>query len=150
MATAQPTRRSDSETISASSLTLGGDERRPEHQDGTSTPLAKDRLPPLARGRGERRSEARYDTDQPAVLTEINPLTFGSTPVRVRDVSRSGLKIYLSHLLYPGAMVHIRSRKIVVTAEVRYCVQSTGGYVAGMAILDVLPFDGLTRLSNEI
>ena len=58
-----------------------------QHQSRASTSLSK-RFFRLARpDRRERRKEARYITNQEAVLTEVNPITFGSTSVRVQDVS---------------------------------------------------------------
>jgi hypothetical protein len=155
MATAQKppplsARRDDSEAALTASLDGGVNEHHLEHQ-GASTPLAEPPMPPpLKVAKCDRRKEVRFATDQAAVLTQINPITFGITPVRVGDVSMHGMKIYLPHLLYPGATVHVRLTRIVVVAEVRYCVQFGAGHVAGMAVLDVLPYDGPSTLYNAI
>lgn len=115
-----------------------------------STPLAGPQLAPRVRSKTDRRREVRYRTNQAGTLTEINPVTFGTTPVRVKDVSRGGLKVCLCRLLYPGATVHVRVGKIVVVAEVRYCVQVTETYVAGLAIVDVIPCEDRTVLFDAI
>jgi len=141
-------RRDDSETALTTSLD-GGKEHHLEHQSA-STSLAEPPTPPLKVAKCDRRKEVRFATDQAAVLTQINPITFGITPVRVGDVSLHGMKIYLPHLLYPGATVHVRLTRIVVVAEVRYCVQFGAGHVAGMAVLDVLPYDGPSTLYDAI
>lgn len=97
-------RRDDPESVLALSLDCSGNDRPLEHQSA-STPLAEPPIwPPLNAAKCDRRREVRFATDQAAVLTQINPMTFGITPVRVGDVSRHGIKIYLPHLLYPGAM----------------------------------------------
>jgi hypothetical protein len=119
-------------------------------EDGASTPLAERPSPPPRADKFDRRREVRFATDQAAILTQINPITFGITAVRVGDVSRHGIRIYLPHLLYPGAMVHVRLRRIVVAAEVRYCVQFGAGHVAGMAVLEVIPDQGPSTLYNAI
>jgi hypothetical protein len=142
-------RRGDSETALRTSLCGGGNEPHLEHQSA-STPLAEPPTPPLKVTKCDRRKEVRFATDQAAVLTQINPFTFGITPVRVGDVSIHGMKIYLPHLLYPGATVHVRLTRIVVVAEVRYCVQFGAGHVAGMAVHDVLPYDGPSTLYDAI
>ena len=119
-------------------------------EDGASTPLAERPSPPARADKLDRRREVRFATDQTAVLTQINPITFGITAVRVGDVSRHGMKIYLPHLLYPGATVHVRLTRMVVVAEVRYCVQFGAAHVAGMAVLDILPYDGPSALYDAI
>lgn len=106
--------------------------------------------PPPKGARCDRRREVRFATDQAAVLTEINPLSFGITPVRVRNVSRHGLRIYVPHLLYRGALVHVRIRKTVLTGEVRYCLKCGEGHVAGMAVLDVIPYNGPSTIFDAI
>lgn len=143
-------RRDVSESALTPSLDCRGNDRPLEHQSA-STPLAEPPIwPPLNAAKCDRRREVRFATDQAAVLTQINPMTFGITPVRVGDVSRHGIKIYLPHLLYPGAMVHVRLRRIVVTAEVRYCVKFGAGHAAGMAVLDVIPYAGPSTIFDAI
>ena len=144
MATAPPsplsTRPDESETAVATSPI----------EEGASTPLAERPSPPARADKLDRRREVRFATDQTAVLTQINPITFGITAVRVGDVSRHGMKIYLPHLLYPGAIVHVRLRRTVVAAEVRYCMRFGAGHVAGMAVLEVIPYEGPSTLFNAI
>jgi PilZ domain-containing protein len=119
-------------------------------EDGASTPPAERPWPTPRADKIDRRSEVRFATDQAAILTQVNPITFGITAVRVGDVSRHGMKIYIPHLLYPGAIVHVRLRRNVVVAEVRYCVKFGAGHVSGMAVLDVIPYDGPSTLFNAI
>jgi hypothetical protein len=144
MATAPPSscsaRQDESETALATS----------PKEDGASTRLADRPLPPPRADKLDRRREVRFATDHAAVLTQIKPITFGITPVRVGDVSMHGMKIYLPHLLYPGATVHVRLTRMVVVAEVRYCVQFGAAHVAGMAVLDILPYDGPSALYDAI
>jgi len=136
-----PPRQENSQAALASSPNLGGN--WDQSQGGVSTPVAEGPLLPLpGADQRERRRESRHPTNHAAVLTEVNPLTFGTTSALLKEVSRNGVKVHLSHLLYPGAMVHLRVGKLIVVAEVRYCVRFTAGYMAGMAILDVFPRDG--------
>ena len=119
-------------------------------EDSASKRLAdRPSLPPRA-DKLDRRREVRFATDQAAALTQIKPITFGITPVRVGNVSMHGLKIYLPQLLYPGATVHVRLTRMVVVAKVLYCLQFGAGHAADMAVLDILPYDGPSALYDAI
>jgi PilZ domain len=91
----------------------------------------------------DRRSEARYPTQDPAEL-EVLPGAAG--PVRlaepiygtVLDVSRSGLRIALARRLRRGERVKVKLHHNVILGDVRYCRSVSGGFHAGIRIQDLM------------
>jgi hypothetical protein len=85
----------------------------------------------------ERRSEARYQTQDPA---EIELLPGSSDPFygTILDVSRSGLRIALSRRIGRGQQVKVRLHRNVIFGEVRYCRAVPAGFQAGIRIQDLV------------
>jgi hypothetical protein len=85
----------------------------------------------------ERRSEARYQTQDPAEL-EILPGSRDPFFGTILDVSRSGLRIALSRRLNRGEQVKVKLHRNVIFGEVRYCRPVSGGFQAGVKIQDLV------------
>jgi hypothetical protein len=85
----------------------------------------------------ERRSEARYQTQDPA---EIELLTGSSDPFygTILDVSRSGLRMALSRRVSRGQQVKVTLHRNVIFGEVRYCRAVSAGFQAGVKIQDLV------------
>jgi len=85
----------------------------------------------------ERRSEARYQTQDPA---EIEILPGPSEPFygTVLDVSRSGLRVALSKRINRGERVKVKLHRNVIFGEVRYCRAVPNGFQAGLQIQDLV------------
>jgi hypothetical protein len=85
----------------------------------------------------ERRSEARYQTQDPA---EIEILPGPSEPLygTILDVSRSGLRVALHKRISRGEQVMIKLHRNAIFGEVRYCRPVPGGFHAGVKIQDVV------------
>ena len=87
----------------------------------------------------ERRREIRFSTDDPASLLGMNPVRTQPVSVRIRDVSRSGMRLWTPEPLAPGSIIQVRLKALLVTAEVRYCCEAQDGYYVGVRIEDVFP-----------
>lgn len=85
----------------------------------------------------ERRSEARYPTQDPA---ELELLTSAGQPVygTILDVSRSGLRVALSERIERGEQVKVKLHHNVIFGEVRYCRTVAGGFQVGIRIQDLV------------
>ncbi len=85
----------------------------------------------------ERRSEARYQTQDPA---EIEILPGPSEPFygTVLDVSRSGLRVALSRRISRGEHVKVKLYRNVIFGEVRYCRAVANGFQVGLRIQDLV------------
>jgi hypothetical protein len=85
----------------------------------------------------ERRSEARYQTHDPA---EIEILPGPAVPLygTVLDVSRSGLRVALSQRISRGQQVEVKLHRNVIFGEVRYCRAVSNGFHVGLRILDLV------------
>jgi hypothetical protein len=85
----------------------------------------------------ERRSEARYQTHDPA---EIEILPGPSEPLygTVLDVSRSGLRVAVSRRMSRGEQVKVKLHRNVIFGEVRYCRAVPNGFQAGLRIQDLV------------
>jgi hypothetical protein len=81
----------------------------------------------------ERRTEARYPTQDPA---EIQVLRGSSEPIygTILDVSRSGLRVALSQRIDRGEQVKVKLHHNVIFGEVRYCRSISGAFHAGIRI----------------
>jgi hypothetical protein len=89
----------------------------------------------------ERRSEARYATQDPAEL-EIMPGP--SEPIfgTILDVSRSGLRVALAKRIERGEQVKVKLHRNVIFGEVRYCRSVSGAFQAGIRIQDLVRAPG--------
>jgi hypothetical protein len=85
----------------------------------------------------ERRSEARYPTQDPA---ELQILAGPSEPIygTILDVSRSGLRVELSQRIARGEQVKVKLHENVIFGEVRYCRAVSGAFQAGIRIQDLV------------
>ncbi len=70
-------------------------------------------------------------------MIQLNPLLPGRWEVRVVDVSRLGLKLLVPAPLEVGAVVQIRLKPVIVTAEVRHCTPVGESFHAGVHIQDL-------------
>ena len=95
--------------------------------------------PPSDLNTAERRRECRFPTDDAASLLGVSPVQTQRMRVRVRDVSRSGMRLWAPEPLTPGSIIQLRLKTLLVTAEVRYCCEAKDGYYAGVRIEDVFP-----------
>jgi len=85
----------------------------------------------------ERRSEARYQTQDPAEI-EILPGPAEPFYGTVLDVSRSGLRVALSKRISRGEQVKVKLHRNVIFGEVRYCRAVSNGFQVGLRIQDLV------------
>lgn len=85
----------------------------------------------------ERRSEARYSTQDPA---ELEVLAGPTQPIygTILDVSRSGLRVALPKRIDRGEQVKVKLQGNVIFGEVRYCRAVSGAFQAGIRIQDLV------------
>jgi hypothetical protein len=85
----------------------------------------------------ERRSEARYPTQDPA---ELELLPGPSEPIygTILDVSRSGLRVALPKRIDRGEQVKVKLHGNVIFGEVRYCRAISGAFHVGVRIQDLV------------
>jgi hypothetical protein len=96
-----------------------------------------------------RRREPRIPTDDPGVLQVIAPFSSTRVPVRVVDVSKSGLQLLLDIPLEPGSTVKIRIREAVLFAEIRHCRQiKPDEYRAGLVLQEVIAGHEIVRVAS--
>jgi hypothetical protein len=81
----------------------------------------------------ERRSEARYQTQDPA---EIEAIPGPGEPFygTILDVSRSGLRVALEKRVVRGEHLKVKLHRNVIFGEVRYCRAVETGFQAGLKI----------------
>jgi hypothetical protein len=91
----------------------------------------------------ERRSEPRTQTNLPARLKVVDPLTSSgpSISVRVMDVSASGLGLKVPHCIYTGALVQVHLMDRVFFAEVRYCISAETEFQIGVRVKEIFGAD---------
>jgi hypothetical protein len=90
----------------------------------------------------ERRKGRRVATDDPAVLTVLDPRQSRRTRMRIVDASKDGLKLLVPIELVRGAVVQIHVRDLFIMAEVRYCLSAGPTFQIGVQIQDVFPAAG--------
>lgn len=85
----------------------------------------------------DRRTEARYPTQDPA---ELEILPSPSEPIygTILDVSRSGLRIALPKRINRGEQVKVKLYGNVIFGEVRYCRAVSGAFQVGIRIQDLV------------
>jgi hypothetical protein len=87
------------------------------------------------RGGADRRTEPRLVVDEPAMLHLLRPSVGDAIPVRVLDMSQSGLGLRSKEPLPAGALVHIRIRDtIVAMGQVRYSARVEDEYYSGVRV----------------
>ena len=92
----------------------------------------------------ERRSEARYQTQDPAEI-EILPGSGDPFYGIVLDVSRSGLRVALQRRIHRGEQVKVTLHRNVIFGEVRYCRAVPEGFQAGLKIQELVRPAGPNR-----
>jgi hypothetical protein len=90
----------------------------------------------------ENRKSPRVETDDPAVLTVLDPDRTQRFDMRIVNASKEGLKLEVPKLLLPGAIVQVHVRDLFIQAEVRYCIAARDKFHAGVRIHDVFPSCG--------
>ncbi len=85
----------------------------------------------------ERRTEARYPTEEPV---ELEILAGPSQPIfgMVLDVSRSGLRISIPKSIDRGAQVKLKLQHNVIFGDIRYCRSVSGAFHIGVRIEDLV------------
>jgi PilZ domain len=89
----------------------------------------------------EKRAEPRYPTDD-IVAVNVPQDPKSSQHAKVCNISRSGLQLELKTAIPAGHTIEIITarRNLALVGEIRYCVESHGGFRAGVLIRDtVLP-----------
>jgi hypothetical protein len=88
------------------------------------------------------RREPRFPVDLPAVLTVVGTPGPCGIPIRIADVSASGVGLFGSGPIEIGACVQVNLDLGVLFGEVRYCLEADGGqFRLGVAIYHVLARD---------
>jgi hypothetical protein len=84
----------------------------------------------------ERRSEPRTQTNLPARLKVVDPLTSSGPSISVRVL---GLKV--PHCIYTGALVQVHLMDRVFFAEVRYCISVETEFQIGVRVKEIFGAD---------
>jgi hypothetical protein len=87
----------------------------------------------------EKRRYHRIPTDDPGHIQMFSPFSPDRIPIRVIDVSRSGLKVRVPQYIPAGTVAQVRVKQAIILGEVRYCVASGEEFDAGIQIQDVVP-----------
>jgi hypothetical protein len=86
--------------------------------------------------RTEKRREARIDTDDAGVLQTINPFSPHRLPVRIMDISKSGMRVSAPISLGPGTMVKVRLKGTICFGVVRHCRAVSGSFQSGIQVYE--------------
>ena len=71
----------------------------------------------------ERRMQPRYPSRGKAIIRSISPLMECRARANVIDISANGIKLRTAFQgLFPGSMLHIFLKKVLLIGEVRYCI----------------------------
>ena len=89
-----------------------------------------------AHRKDDRRREPRLPTDEPALLQILRPLSDENSDVRIRDVSKNGLRILTLSKIMPGSFVKLRLKDYIAFGVTQYCVASEEGFVVGLHLHD--------------
>jgi len=93
----------------------------------------------LYSGEDRRRDGVRVQMNDGGSIVRLNPPCEGRSEVRVLDASKGGVKISVPEMFHVGTLIHLRTKHLLVIAEVRYCVGAGDNYHAGAQIQDVFP-----------
>jgi PilZ domain len=86
----------------------------------------------------ERRSETRVPTDDPAVVTILQPGSHPRLECQILNTSKNGVRLGLAVPLEPGVLIQIRLREVITMAEVRYCIPKGNVFQVGARILSTM------------
>ena len=82
----------------------------------------------------DRRTEPRDEVSVRARLKSLDPVTSigPSTVVEIVEISRHGLKIFVTRPYIPGFLVQLTMFHEVLTGKVRHCTAVRGGFHVGI------------------
>jgi len=88
----------------------------------------------------ERRREPRTRVDIPARLKSVDPVTSigPSATVRIVEISRSGLKIFVDKDFFPKTLVQIIASNQIMMGQVRHSTRVEGGFHMGVQLLEMI------------
>jgi hypothetical protein len=82
----------------------------------------------------DKRRDHRFITNDSAVLQIMNPLLDAISDVRIRDVSKNGLRLHVASGVMVGSAVKVRMKDYIAFGVVRYCIPSTEGFFVGVQV----------------
>lgn len=85
----------------------------------------------------EHRRDPRIPVDDPGSMRIVNPESVYRSAVRVLDVSKRGMKLWVPEFVSPGTTVQVRVKDLRVLGEVCFCVAAGAGFNAGISIENV-------------
>lgn len=94
------------------------------------------------------RRELRLPVDLPAQLTL--PECSSPVPIRVLDMSPSGLGLAVPTQIAQGTGVAVDLGYGTVFGEIRYCLENTGYYRAGLALEEFIPSENGKKVSSPL
>jgi hypothetical protein len=86
----------------------------------------------------EKRRERRFRISQTASIYSFNPRRVEKTPLKLLDVSSSGLGISTAQPLHCGSEIQVLLENALVLGEVRYCAPVGHAFHSGIRIESVL------------
>ena len=96
--------------------------------------------------REENRRDPRIAVDDPGSMRVASPESVYRT-VRILDVSKRGMKLWVPEFVPPGTTVQVRVKDLRVLGEVCFCVAVSAGFKAGISIENV--FERLLGQAHE-
>lgn len=83
-------------------------------------------------GAGEKRSEPRFPTSEPATVDFISsPHPLAGCVI---NISHSGLKVALEEPIGVGILIQVTMKNLSLIGEVRYCIPAEGRFYAGVCV----------------
>ncbi len=82
----------------------------------------------------ERRRDVRTVVNMPVLVTELDPP--GQAPQHgiLKDVSKNGMLVRLSHALPSGSLLKVATSEILTLGEVVRCLPDGDGYAVALAL----------------
>ena len=88
-----------------------------------------------------RRRDFRSLCSAATAIDILMPNPRNSVPVRVFDVSTSGVMLALTFPLAPGTLIRIKMTDAAAEGEVRYCTHEGDEYHVGVRVEEIRPKD---------
>jgi PilZ domain-containing protein len=95
----------------------------------------------------EHRRDPRIAVDDPGSMRIVNAESAYRSAVRILDVSKRGMKLWVPEFVHPGTTVQVRIKDLRVLGEVCFCVAASAGFNAGISIENV--FERLLGQAHE-
>ena len=92
------------------------------------------RMVPACRRSEEHRRDPRIPVDDMGSMRVVSPESVQRSAVRILDVSKRGMKLWVPVFVHPGIKVQIRMKELNILGEVCYCVAEGAGFCAGISI----------------